>query len=159
MPENPGPRINSLSPAPGSRRLRTRIGRGVGCGSDKTAGRGHKGQKSRAGSGPKARFEGGQMPLHRRLPKFGFRSRIARVTARVRLSAIDRMSEELIDLETRKRAGVVKRNARRERVFLSGAINRSVRLQGLAVSRGARAAIEKAGGSVLDEAAGTGETD
>lgn len=140
-------RLNELKPAEGSKTERRRVGRGIGSGLGKTGGRGHKGQHSRSGGYSKVGFEGGQMPLQRRLPKFGFRSRLARETAQVRLHELARVGEE-IDLAALKAAGVVPASATRARVFLSGSIDRSVVVRGLAVTRGAREAIEAAGGRV-----------
>jgi large subunit ribosomal protein L15 len=114
----------------------------------KTSGRGHKGQKARAGGYHKVGFEGGQMPLQRRLPKVGFRSRLARVTAEVRLSELARLDAELIDLAALQAAGVVNRNIKRAKVFASGSIDKPVALRGIRVTSGARAAIEAAGGSI-----------
>ncbi len=140
-------RLNELKPAPGSKPERRRVGRGIGSGLGKTAGRGHKGQHSRSGGYTKVGFEGGQMPLQRRLPKFGFRSRLARETAPVRLHELAKAGDE-IDLRALKAAGVVPKSATRARVFLSGEIDRAVTVRGLAVTRGAREAIEAAGGRV-----------
>lgn len=141
-------RLNELRPADGARCERKRVGRGIGSGLGKTAGRGHKGQKARSGGFHKVGFEGGQMPLQRRLPKFGFRSRLARETAQVRLHELAKVEAETIDLAALRAAGVVPATAKRARVFASGDLDRAVKLRGIAVSRGARAAIEKAGGSV-----------
>jgi large subunit ribosomal protein L15 len=143
-------RLNSLSPAPGSRKARKRVGRGIGSGLGKTAGRGHKGQKSRSGGKVAAGFEGGQMPLQKRLPKYGFTSRIARTTAQIRLAELNRVGAEVIDLAALKEADLVRDDVRRVRVFLSGELKGPVTVRGLAVSRGARAAIEAAGGKVED---------
>jgi large subunit ribosomal protein L15 len=143
-------RLNSLSPAPGSRKTRKRVGRGIGSGVGKTAGRGHKGQKSRSGGKVAAGFEGGQMPLQKRLPKYGFTSRIARTTAQIRLAELNKVSADVIDVQALKDADVVRDDVRRVRVFLSGELKGPVTIKGLAVSRGARAAIEAAGGKVED---------
>jgi large subunit ribosomal protein L15 len=143
-------RLNTLSPAPGSRKDAKRVGRGIGSGYGKTAGRGHKGQKSRSGGKVAAGFEGGQMPLQKRLPKYGFTSRIARTTAQLRLAELNKVSAEVIDLAALKDADLVRDDVRRVRVFLSGEISGAKTLKGLAVSRGARAAIEAAGGKVED---------
>ena len=143
-------RLNSLSPAPGSRKARKRVGRGIGSGVGKTAGRGHKGQKSRSGGKVAAGFEGGQMPLQKRLPKYGFTSRIARTTAQIRLAELNKVSADVIDIDALKEADVVRDDVRRVRVFLSGELKGPVTIKGLAVSRGARAAIEAAGGQVED---------
>lgn len=141
-------RLNSLSPAPGHKRPKRRLGRGVGSGLGKTAGRGHKGQKSRGTGKVRAGFEGGQMPLQIRLPKYGFTSRVARVTAQIRTSELNALEDAAIDLDALKRAGLVTRNILRAKVFLSGDITKAVTIKGLAVTKGAREAIEKAGGKV-----------
>jgi large subunit ribosomal protein L15 len=141
-------RLNSLSPAPGSRKDSKRVGRGIGSGLGKTAGRGHKGQKSRSGGKVSPGFEGGQMPLQKRLPKYGFTSRISRTTAQVRLAELNAVSGEVIDLAALKAADLINENVTRARVFLSGELGRAVTVKGLAVTRGARDAIEKAGGKV-----------
>ena len=141
-------RLNTLSPAPGSRKGAKRVGRGIGSGSGKTCGRGHKGQKSRSGGSVKPGFEGGQMPLQKRLPKYGFTSRIARTTAQVRLGELNVVEAEVIDLDALKAADLVKDNAQRARVFLSGELSKAVTVKGLAVTKGAREAIEKAGGKI-----------
>ncbi|HHH47243.1 MAG TPA: 50S ribosomal protein L15 [Thiotrichales bacterium] len=143
-------RLNSLRPAEGSKAARKRVGRGIGSGLGKTCGRGHKGQKSRSGGYHKVGFEGGQMPLQRRLPKVGFRSRVGRTREEVRLSEIAKIDAEVIDLETLKREDVVSRRVKQAKVILSGSIDRPVVLKGLAVTRGARAAIEAAGGRIED---------
>ena len=143
-------RLNSLSPAPGSRKNAKRVGRGIGSGYGKTAGRGHKGQKSRSGGKVRPGFEGGQMPLQKRLPKYGFTSRIARTTAQIRLGELAAVNAEVIDLEALKAADLVKQNVTRARVFLSGELDKAVTVKGLAVTKGAREAIEKAGGKIED---------
>lgn len=143
-------RLNTIKPASGSKHARKRVGRGTGCGLGKTAGRGHKGQKARAGGFHKIGFEGGQMPLHRRLPKRGFQSPLAGDTAEVRLGDIQKLSAESIDLAVLKQAGLAHLGALHAKVILAGTIERKVTLQGLRVSKGARTAIEKAGGSVVD---------
>jgi large subunit ribosomal protein L15 len=143
-------RLNSLSPAPGSKKAAKRVGRGIGSGMGKTAGRGHKGQKSRSGGKVAAGFEGGQMPLQKRLPKYGFTSRIARTTAQIRLAELGKVSAEVIDLDALKAADLVRDDVRRARVFLSGELSTAVTVKGLAVTKGARAAIEAAGGKVED---------
>ena len=145
-----GMRLNSLSPAPGSKKAAKRVGRGIGSGVGKTAGRGHKGQKSRSGGKVAAGFEGGQMPLQTRLPKYGFTSRIARTTAQIRLAELGKVSAEVIDLDALKAADIVRDDVRRARVFLSGELSTAVTVKGLAVTKGARAAIEAAGGKVED---------
>ena len=141
-------RLNTIKPATGSKRSRKRVGRGTGCGLGKTAGRGHKGQKARAGGFHKVGFEGGQMPLHRRLPKRGFRSPLAGSTAEVRLGDLQKLQAETIDLAVLKQAGLASVAASNAKVILAGTIERKVVLKGLGVSKGARAAVEKVGGSV-----------
>ena len=141
-------RLNTLKPGAGSRKTRKRVGRGIAAGQGKTAGRGDKGQRSRSGGYSKVGFEGGQMPLQRRLPKVGFSSRKARYAAEVRLHELARVADETVDLAALKAAGLVPKSARRAKVFLSGTLDRAVRVVGLGVTRGARAAIEAAGGSV-----------
>jgi large subunit ribosomal protein L15 len=141
-------RLNEIKPAEGSKHPRKRVGRGMGSGLGKTAGRGHKGQKSRSGGFHKVGFEGGQMPLQRRLPKRGFKSLTASSVAEVRLSELDKMQATEVDLLTLKQAGVVSQLSLSARVFLSGSIARKVTLKGIAVTKGAKAAIEAAGGSV-----------
>ncbi len=141
-------RLNEIKPAAGAKHYKRRLGRGIGSGLGKTAGRGHKGQKSRAGGYHKVGFEGGQMPLQRRLPKRGFNSHKKDETAEVRLSALQGIRTDAIDLAALKQAGVVPRPALRAKVILAGEIKRKVLLKGLLVSKGARAAIEAAGGSV-----------
>jgi large subunit ribosomal protein L15 len=143
-------RLNTIKPGAGSRKDAKRVGRGIGSGFGKTCGRGHKGQKSRAGGFHKVGFEGGQMPLQRRLPKVGFGSRKARTTAEVRLHELARVNAEVIDLAALQQANVVPRLATRARVFASGSIDKAVTLKGIQVTRGARAAIEAAGGKVED---------
>ncbi|HET7635581.1 MAG TPA: 50S ribosomal protein L15 [Burkholderiales bacterium] len=141
-------RLNQIKPARGSRPGRKRVGRGIGSGLGKTAGRGHKGQKSRSGGFHKVGFEGGQMPLARRLPKRGFVSPSAGATAEVRLSDLQRLSVDSVDLAVLKEAGIVPRLALRAKVILSGEISRKVQLKGIPATKGARAAIEAAGGAV-----------
>ena len=143
-------RLNTLSPAPGSKKNAKRVGRGIGSGYGKTAGRGHKGQKSRTGGTVKPGFEGGQMPLQKRLPKYGFTSRIARTTAQIRLGELNAVQGDVIDLAALKTADLVQENITRARVFLSGELNKAVTVKGLAVTKGAREAIEKAGGKIED---------
>jgi large subunit ribosomal protein L15 len=141
-------RLNSIKPAAGAKHAKRRLGRGIGSGLGKTAGRGHKGQKSRAGGFHKVGFEGGQMPLQRRLPKRGFVSLTRKSVAEVRLSALSKLPEDTVDILILKRAGVVPGVALTVKVILSGKIERAVKLRGIAVTKGARAAIEAAGGSV-----------
>ena len=140
--------LNTLQPAVGSKSARHRVGRGVGSGGGKTAGRGHKGQKSRAGGFHKVGFEGGQMPLHRRLPKRGFTSLTRRFCEEVRLNELQGLSVEEIDLSVLKAANIVSARALSARVILSGEISRKGVLRGLSATKGAKAAIEAAGGSV-----------
>jgi large subunit ribosomal protein L15 len=140
--------LNTLQPAEGSKSARHRVGRGVGSGWGKTAGRGHKGQKSRAGGFHKVGFEGGQMPLHRRLPKRGFTSLTRRFCEEVRLNELQGLAAEEIDLNVLKAANIVSPRAMAARVILSGEISRKVVVRGLGVTKGAKAAIEAAGGSV-----------
>jgi len=141
-------RLNGLSPAPGHKKPARRVGRGIGSGLGKTGGRGHKGLKSRSGGKVRPGFEGGQMPLQIRLPKYGFSSRIARVSAEIRTSELNVIEDAVIDLDALKRAGLVTRNILRAKVFLSGDVSKAVTIKGLAVTKGAREAIEKAGGKV-----------
>jgi large subunit ribosomal protein L15 len=141
-------KLNTISPAEGSKKSRKRVGRGIGSTDGKTAGRGHKGQKSRSGGFSKIGFEGGQMPLQRRLPKRGFASRTARFNAEVRLYHIDAMDADVIDVETLKKAGIVKHDAKKVKVINTGELGRAVTLKGLTVTKGAQAAIEAAGGKV-----------
>lgn|SRR5690554_5775739 len=140
--------LNTLKPAEGSKHARRRVGRGIGSGLGKTAGRGHKGQKSRAGGFHKVGFEGGQMPLHRRLPKRGFTSRDQHLYAQVRLSDLQDLPVDQVDLQVLKQAGVVGQAVKFVKVFKSGDLNKKVTLQGVSVTAGARAVIEAAGGSI-----------
>ena len=142
--------LNTLKPAPGSTSAARRVGRGIGSGLGKTCGRGHKGQKSRTGGFHKIGFEGGQMPLQRRLPKFGFTSRVSMVSAEVRLSEINKLQGDVIDLNALVASSTVPAQTRQVKVILSGEISRAVTLKGLKVTKGARAAIEAAGGKVED---------
>ncbi len=141
-------KLNSLSPAQGSKKNRKRVGRGMGSGIGKTAGRGHKGQKSRSGGFHKVGFEGGQMPLQRRLPKRGFASRTARYNDELRLYQVQVMKADVIDLEFLKTQGIVAHNIRKVKVINTGMLDRVVTIKGLAVTKGAQAAIEAAGGKV-----------
>ncbi|MGN0918243.1 MAG: 50S ribosomal protein L15 [Oxalobacter sp.] len=140
--------LNNLKPAEGSKKSARRVGRGIGSGLGKTAGRGHKGQKSRAGGFHKVGFEGGQMPLQRRLPKRGFKSLAAQTRAEVRLSDLDRLGVDVIDILVLKQAGLVSGLVKTVKVILSGEINRGITLNGLVVTKGAKAAIEEKGGKV-----------
>ncbi len=141
-------RLNTLKPAPGSRPSRKRVGRGIGSTLGKTCGRGHKGLKSRSGGRVKPGFEGGQMPLQRRLPKIGFKSRKGLVTAEVRLDELAKVKEDAIDLQALKGAGILGQKIKFAKVILSGSIDRPVTVRGLGVTKGAKAAIEAAGGKV-----------
>jgi large subunit ribosomal protein L15 len=157
IPETPAEDISldKLSPRPGAKRARKRVGRGIGSGTGKTAGRGHKGQKARSGGYHKVGFEGGQMPLQRRLPKRGFVSLSEGLTAEVRLSTLDKLDGSAFDLTALKTAGVVAHQALAAKVILAGKIGRAVTLSGLRASKGARAAIEAAGGKVEEPAPAT----
>ncbi|AKE52843.1 50S ribosomal protein L15 [Kangiella geojedonensis] len=142
-------RLNTLMPAPGSKKDRKRVGRGIGSTDGKTAGRGHKGQKSRSGGFNKIGFEGGQMPLKQRLPKFGFNSRKALVTAEVRLNELSKVDGEVVDLLTLKKAGIIGDSIENAKIILSGEIDRAVTVSGgVRVTKGAQKAIEAAGGKV-----------
>lgn len=140
--------FNELKPANGAKRSKKRVGRGPSSGWGKTAGRGTKGQKSRSGGNVRPWFEGGQLPLQMRVPKFGFRSRIGRVTAEVRLGELEKIEGDVVDLASLKAANVVSRNVKRARVMLSGTISRALTVKELGVTKGAKAAIEEAGGKV-----------
>lgn len=142
--------LNKIKPQAGSTHAKRRVGRGIGSGLGKTAGRGHKGQKSRAGGFHKVGFEGGQMPLQRRLPKRGFVSLTRDDTAQVRLSDLEKLPVDTIDLLVLKQAGVISANALTAKVILSGEITRAVKVHGLLLTKGARAAVEAAGGSVTE---------
>lgn len=143
-------KLNQIKPAAGAKHAKRRVGRGIGSGLGKTAGRGHKGQHSRSGGYHKVGFEGGQMPLHRRLPKRGFNSMTQAFTAEVRLSDLEKMSSERIDLATLKEAGVVSSAMLKARIILSGKLTRKLVIAGVAVTKGARAAIEAAGGNIIE---------
>ncbi|GAB0148715.1 MULTISPECIES: 50S ribosomal protein L15 [Marichromatium] len=143
-------RLNELKPDEGSRKAAKRVGRGIGSGLGKTCGRGHKGQKSRSGGFHKVGFEGGQMPLQRRLPKVGFRSRKALVQAEVRLNELALIEGDTVDLAALVAAGVLNNRIKSVKVIASGEISRAVTVRGLGVTKGARAAIEAAGGKVED---------
>lgn len=141
-------RLNSIKPGEGAKSERRRVGRGIGSGFGKTAGRGHKGQKSRTGGFHKVGFEGGQMPLQRRLPKRGFISPTRGDTAEVRLSSLNKLPVDTIDILVLKQAGIIPPGALTAKVMLAGKIERAVKLQGVLATKGAKAAIEAAGGSV-----------
>ncbi len=140
--------LNTLSPAPGSKSSPKRVGRGIGSGLGKTSGRGHKGQKARSGGFHKINFEGGQMPIQRRLPKMGFNSRLARVTDEVNLNEISALDASIIDLDVLKAAGLVNKSIIAVKVILSGELTRAVNIKGLRVTQGARKVIEELGGSI-----------
>ena len=142
--------LNELKPAAGSRRPARRVGRGIGSGSGKTCGRGHKGQKSRSGGWHKVGFEGGQMPIQRRLPKFGFTSRVSRFYAEVRLNELAKVDGNDVTIEALVAAGVVPKQTKTAKIMLSGSIDKPVTVKGVRVTKGARAAIEAAGGSVAE---------
>lgn len=140
--------LNTLSPDPGSRPRKKRLGRGIGSGLGKTSGKGHKGQKARAGGYHKINFEGGQMPIQRRLPKMGFKSRVARMIDQITLDELAKLNVEVIDLQVLRASGLINRSIREVKVIQSGEINIPVKLRGLRITKGARSAVEKAGGSV-----------
>jgi large subunit ribosomal protein L15 len=141
-------KLNTLAPAPGSKTVAKRLGRGIGSGTGKTAGKGHKGQKARAGGYHKVGFEGGQMPMSRRLPKFGFTSLKALVRTEIRLGDLDKLTEKEIDFATLKTQGLITSNTKFAKVILAGEIKRPITLKGIDVTAGARKAIEAAGGKV-----------
>jgi len=141
-------RLNELKPDEGSKQAPKRVGRGIGSGLGKTCGRGHKGQKSRSGGFHKVGFEGGQMPLQRRLPKMGFGSRSSLTRAEVRLNELNRVEGDVVDLAALITAGVVNRSTKTAKIIASGEVSRALTVRGLAATKGARSAIEAAGGSV-----------
>jgi len=141
-------RLNTLKPAEGSRTTAKRVGRGIGSGLGKTCGRGHKGQKSRAGGFHKVGFEGGQMPLQRRLPKVGFTSRKAKLTAELTLTELAKVNADTVDMNALYEADILPRTQTRAKVILSGSIDKAVTVKGIGVTKGAKAAIEAAGGKV-----------
>jgi len=143
-------RLNTLAPVPGSVQEKKRVGRGIGSGFGKTAGRGHKGQKSRTGGGVRPGFEGGQMPLQKRVPKYGFFSRIGNVTEEVRTSELNKVEGGVINLVTLEKANIINRNTKFVKIMLSGDVTTAVTVEGLGVSKGAKAAIEAAGGKVIE---------
>ena len=142
--------LNTLKPAVGEKTSRKRVGRGIGSGMGKTAGRGHKGQKSRSGGFSKVGFEGGQMPLQRRLPKVGFSSRVSIITSQVTLSQLDKLNETDINIDVLKKHNLVTKNILRVKVMLSGEINRVINLVGIKPTKGAKAAIEAAKGTISE---------
>ena len=143
-------RLNTLSASPGRLKTAKRVGRGIGCGSGKTCGRGHKGQKSRTGGRVRPGFEGGQMPLQKRLPKYGFTSRIGRVSAEIRLAELNLLEGDVADLDALRKAGLINCRIKRAKIFLSGELKRAITVKGLGLTRGARTALEAAGGRVED---------
>ena len=144
--------LNDINAPRGSLKRRKRLGRGISAGQGKTGGRGHKGQKSRSGGKVRIGFEGGQLPLQRRIPRFGFRSRIGAVTAEVRVGELNRVIGDDITLASLKAANILAKQVKRARIFLSGEVHRAMTIKkGISVTRGARAAIEKAGGTIEDE--------
>ena len=143
-----GLRLNELSPAPGAKKKALRRGRGIGSGLGKTGGRGVKGQTSRSGSSIPAGFEGGQMPIYRRLHKFGFTSKMAMTTAEVRLSELNKIEGDVVSIDTLKQANIIRRDMQRARIILSGEVNKAYTFKGVKVTKGAKQAIEAAGGSV-----------
>ena len=143
-------RLNDISPGKGAKKVGKRLGRGHSAGQGKTSGRGQKGQKSRSGGFHKVGFEGGQMPLQRRLPKVGFRSRMAKYSAELRLHELELPTADVIDMDVLKKMNLVPAFATKVKVIKSGEITKAVKLKGLAVTKGARAEIEKAGGSIED---------
>ncbi len=144
-------RLNTLKPQTGSKPAAKRVGRGIGCGSGKTCGRGQKGQKSRTGGYHKTGFEGGQMPLQRRLPKIGFNSRLSAVTAEIRLQELAKVDADVVDLDALLAANLISKNIKRAKVIDSGKIEKAISVKGLGLTKGARAAIEAAGGKVLED--------
>ena len=141
-------RLNTIKSGPGAKQSPTRLGRGIGSGMGKTCGRGHKGQRARAGGFHKLGFEGGQMPLQRRLPKFGFNSAMARNIAEVRLDELEDLEAKEITLDILKDANIIRKDMLRAKVILSGKITKAVSLKGIAATKGAKAAIEKVGGKI-----------
>lgn len=140
--------LNSIKPSEGSKKSPKRVGRGGGSGLGKTCGRGHKGQKARAGGFHKVGFEGGQMPMQRRLPKFGFRSQLKRITEEVRVDELELVEGGVVDMDALRLVGLVRGNMKRAKVFGVGQLTRAITVKGLAVTKGARRAIEAAGGKV-----------
>ena len=146
-------KLNTIKPAAGSKTVRVRVGRGIGSGMGKTAGRGHKGQRARKGGRGKIGFEGGQMPIQRRLPKRGFNSALAKFSAEVRLSDLEKLKETTIDLGVLKNLGVVPANTKQAKLIKSGKLTRKLELSGIGVTKGAREAVLAAGGSIAEVAA------
>ncbi len=144
-------RLNTLSPAPGSKHAPKRLGRGIGSGLGKTSGRGHKGQGARKSGNVRPGFEGGQMPLQKRLPKFGFFSRIGSATAEVRTSELGKVEGGMVNLASLEKANLIDRSILRARIMLSGPVTKAVTVEGITVTKGARAAIEAAGGKIVEK--------
>jgi large subunit ribosomal protein L15 len=143
-------RLNTLKPAEGAKKARRRVGRGMGSGLGKTCGRGHKGQKARSGGNIQVGFEGGQMPIQRRLPKRGFRSAMKKTMAEIRLSELNKVEGEIVDLSSLRQARLINSQITRAKVIVSGEVTKAVTLRGIQTTKGARAAIEKAGGKIED---------
>jgi len=141
-------RLNTLKPAEGSHKTRKRVGRGIGCGNGKTCGRGHKGQASRTGGSTKVGFEGGQMPLQRRLPKVGFASRKAKYTAEIALSELSKIEGDVVDMASVYSADILSTTMKRAKIILSGTVDKAFTVKGIRVTKGAKAAIEAAGGKI-----------
>ncbi|PHQ81332.1 MAG: 50S ribosomal protein L15 [Coxiella sp. (in: Bacteria)] len=141
-------RLNSIKPSEGATKNRRRKGRGIGCTKGKTCGRGHKGQKARSGGYHKVGFEGGQMPLQRRVPKFGFHSRKSKVTAEVRLNELNKIEGDVVDMAALLKANIITSMTKHAKIFLSGEVGRAVTVKGVAVTKGAKAAIEAKGGKI-----------
>lgn len=142
--------LNTLSPDPGSKPTRRRVGRGIGSGLGKTCGKGHKGQKSRSGGFHKIAFEGGQMPIQRRLPKMGFKSRVTKITDEVNLSELSKLDKDVIDISVLRSAGLINHTIKNVKVILSGELTKAIKLKGLRITKGARKVIEDLGGSIED---------
>ena len=140
--------LNTIQPAPGSKTRAKRLGRGIGSGKGKTCGKGHKGQKARAGGYHKVGFEGGQMPLQRRIPKSGFRSQKALLSEEIRLSDLNLVIEDVIDIETLKAANIIRNNTKFVKIILNGELNQAKTIRGIPISAGARVAVEAAGGKI-----------
>jgi large subunit ribosomal protein L15 len=145
-------RLNTLSPAPGSTHSKKRVGRGIGSGLGKTSTRGHKGQKARKSGNVRPGFEGGQMPLQKRLPKFGFYSRMGSTTAEVRTSELAKISGTVVTIESLEKANIIDRNIKRAKIMLSGDVAKAYTIDGVGVTKGARAAIVAAGGNIVESA-------
>lgn len=143
-------RLNTIKPAEGAKKTKRRVGRGIGCTKGKTCGRGHKGQHSRSGGYHKVGFEGGQMPLYRRIPKLGFTSRKSLVSAEVRLGELAKVAGDVVDMLTLEKANIITATVKHAKIILSGTIDRAVTVKGIAVTKGARAAIEAQGGKIED---------